>query len=325
MSRGDLFPEIEPFAAGFLPLESVIDGRTPDGEVPHVMYWEQVGRADGRPVLFLHGGPGAGAGIVHRRFFDPGVWRAVIFDQRGAGRSRPQGSLRSNDTAALVNDIETLRKHLGIESWVLFGGSWGSTLALSYAQAHPQRVVALVLRGIFLGRQPEMDWFLYGLRAVFPDAHDIFAHHVPEAERGDLLTAYLTRLVDPDPAVHLPASRAWSVYEGTCSTLLPTPASVAGFSRDRAALGLARIEAHYFRNALFLPPEGLLGRMDRIAHLPVEIVQGRYDMVCPAVSAFDLAAAWSGARLTIVPDAGHSALESGTRRALIAALERFRT
>jgi proline iminopeptidase len=292
--------------------------------MPHVMYWEQVGRADGRPVLFLHGGPGAGAGIVHRRFFDPGIWRAVIFDQRGAGRSRPQGSLRANDTDALVNDIETLRRHLGIESWVLFGGSWGSTLALSYAQAYPERVVALVLRGIFLGRPPEMDWFLYGLRSVFPDAHAIFAQHVPEAERGDLLTAYLSRLVDPDPAIHLPASRAWSVYEGTCSTLLPTPGSVTGFSRDRAALGLARIEAYYFRNALFLPPEGLLGRMDRIAHLPVEIVQGRYDMVCPPVSAFDLAAAWSGARLTMVPDAGHSALEPGTRRALIAALERFR-
>ncbi|NPD69165.1 prolyl aminopeptidase [Lichenicola cladoniae] len=324
MSRGDLFPEIEPFAAGFLPLEPVIDGRTTNGEMPHVMYWEQVGRADGRPVLFLHGGPGAGAGIVHRRFFDPHVWRAVIFDQRGAGRSRPQGSLRANDTDALVNDIETLRRHLGIESWVLFGGSWGSTLALSYAQAYPERVVALVLRGIFLGRPPEMDWFLYGLRSVFPDAHAIFAQHVPEAERGDLLTAYLSRLVDPDPAIHLPASRAWSVYEGTCSTLLPTPGPVTGFSRDRAALGLARIEAYYFRNGLFLPPEGLLGRMDRIAHLPVEIVQGRYDMVCPPVSAFDLAASWSGARLTMVPDAGHSALEPGTRRALIAALERFR-
>ncbi len=318
MASGDLFPEIEPFAAGYLPLE---DAGVPGG---HVMYWEQVGRPDGRPVLFLHGGPGAGAGIVHRRFFDPSAWRVVIFDQRGAGRSRPQGALRDNNTAILVDDIERLRHHLGIASWVLFGGSWGSTLALSYAQAHPDRVVALVLRGIFLGRPDELHWFLYGLRTVFPDAHALFAGHIPEAERDDLLGAYLRRLIDPDPAVHLPASRAWSEYEGTCSTLLPTGAAVASFARDRAALGLARVEAHYFANGLFLPPGGLLGRMKTMAHLPAEIVQGRYDMVCPARSAFDLAAAWPGTRLTIVPDAGHSALEPGTRRALIAALERFR-
>ncbi len=320
MSRGDLFPEIEPFAAGFLPLEDAVGS----SDTPHVMYWEQVGRPDGRPVLFLHGGPGAGAGIVHRRFFDPQLWRAVIFDQRGAGRSRPQGALRCNDTDALVGDIERLRQHLGIESWLLFGGSWGSTLALSYAQSHPERVAALVLRGIFLGRAAELDWFLYGLRTVFPDAYDAFAGHIPETERGDLLGAYVRRLNDPDPALHLPASRAWSIYEGTCSTLLPTAAAVANFARDRASLGLARIEAHYFRHGLFLPPEGLLGRMDRIAHLPAEIVQGRYDMVCPTRSAFELAAAWPGARLTIVPDAGHSALEPGTRRALIAALDRFK-
>ena len=318
MATGDLFPEIEPFAAGYLPLEA---GAEPGA---HVMYWEQVGRPAGRPVLFLHGGPGAGAGIVHRRFFDPSVWRVVIFDQRGAGRSRPQGALRDNNTAVLVDDIERLRHHLGIASWVLFGGSWGSTLALSYAQAHPDRVVAMVLRGIFLGRPEELQWFLYGLRTVFPDAHALFAGHIPQEERDDLLGAYLRRLTDPDPAVHLPASRAWSEYEGTCSTLLPTAAAVASFARDRAALGLARVEAHYFANGLFLPPGGLLGRMKVMAHLPAEIVQGRYDMVCPARSAFDLAAAWPGARLTIVPDAGHSALEPGTRRALIAALERLR-
>ena len=318
MSRGDLFPEIEPFAAGYLPLEEQ------EGEAAHVMYWEQVGRRDGRAVLFLHGGPGAGAGIVHRRFFDPATWRAVIYDQRGAGRSRPQGSLRCNDTDSLVGDIERLRAHLGIESWILFGGSWGSTLGLAYAQAHPERVIALVLRGVFLGRPLELDWFLYGLRTVFPDAHAAFAGHVPDAERDDLLGAYVRRLNHPDPAIHLPASRAWSVYEGTCSTLLPTMAAVTSFARDRASLGLARIEAHYFRHGLFLPEEGLLGRMDRIAHLPAEIVQGRYDMICPSRSAFDLVAAWPGARLTMVSDAGHSALEPGTRRALIAALERFR-
>ena len=206
----------------------------------------------------------------------------------------------------------------------MFGGSWGSTLALRYAQTHPDRVTALILRGIFLGRPEELHWFLYGLRAVFPDAHAAFAGHVPEEDRHDLLAAYVRKLSDPDPAVHLPASRAWSEYEGTCSTLLPTTAAVASFSRDRAALGLARIEAHYFAHRLFLPADGLLGEMARIRHLPCEIVQGRYDMVCPACSAFDLAAAWPRARLTLVPDAGHSALEPGTRRALVAAIERFR-
>jgi proline iminopeptidase len=290
----------------------------------HVMYWEQVGNPRGRPVLFLHGGPGAGAGAVHRRFFDPEFWRLIIFDQRGAGRSRPLGSLAENTTPALVADIETLRRHLGIERWVLFGGSWGSTLALAYTQACPGRVIGCVLRGVFLGRPQEVDWFLHGLRVVFPDAHANFVGFLPEGERHDVLGGYLNRLTDPDPMVHLPAARAWSVYEGSCSTLLPSPDTVASFAQDRTALGLARIEAHYFANRLFLPPEGLLGRMDRIAQVPAEIVQGRYDMICPAATAFDLIASWPAARLTIVPDAGHSALEPGIRRALVAAVERFR-
>ena len=313
MPRGDLFPEIGPFETGYLPLT--------DG---HVMYWEQVGHPRGRPALFLHGGPGAGAGAVHRRFFDPQFWRVAIFDQRGAGRSRPLGSLAANTTAHLVADIEALRAHLGLERWLLFGGSWGSTLALAYAQAHPERVIGLVLRGVFLGRSPEVEWFLHGMARVFPDAHAAFVAHLPEDERGDILAGYLARLTHPDPLVHQPAARAWSVYEGSCSTLLPSPDTVASFAQDRTALGLARIEAHYFAHGLFLPPEGLLGRMHRIAHLPAEIVQGRYDMVCPATSAFELAAAWPQARLTVIPDAGHSALEPGVRRALVAAVERFR-
>ena len=248
----------------------------------------------------------------------------IIFDQRGAGRSRPLGGLEDNTTGHLVADIEVLRTHLGIERWLLFGGSWGSTLALAYAQAHPERVAGCVLRGVFLGRRAEVDWFLNGVAAVFPDAHAAFISHLPEAERGDLLGAYLRRLIHPDPAVHMPAARAWSVYEGSCSTLLPSPDTVASFAQDRTALGLARIEAHYFAHDLFLPPEGLLGRMDRLAHVRAEIVQGRYDMVCPARTAFELAAAWPTARLTVVPDAGHSALEPGVRRALVAAVERFR-
>jgi proline iminopeptidase len=254
MPRGDLFPEIGPFETGYLPLSA-----------GHVMYWEQVGAPRGRPVLFLHGGPGAGAGAVHRRFFDPDFWRVVIFDQRGAGRSRPLGSLAQNTTQDLVGDIETLRRHLGIERWMLFGGSWGSTLALAYAQAHPERVAACVLRGVFLGRGVEVDWFLHGVRAVFPDAHASFVGFLPEAERSDILGGYLRRLTDPDPAVHLPAARAWSIYEGSCSTLLPSPDTVTSFAQDRTALGLARIEAHYFAHDLFLPPGGLLGGMHRIA------------------------------------------------------------
>ena len=313
MPRGDLFPEIGPFQTGFLPL--------PDG---HTMYWEQVGNPRGVAVLFLHGGPGAGAGIIHRRFFDPAFWRVVIFDQRGAGRSRPLGRLEANTTPHLVEDIETLRRYLGVEKFLLFGGSWGSTLALAYAQAHPDRVAGCVLRGIFLGRQAEVDWFMQGAAAIFPEAHAAFTSFLPEPERADLLANYLRRLNDPDPAIHLPAARAWSVYEGSCSTLLPSPEMVASFAQDRTALGLARIEAHYFVNDLFLPPGGLLAHMHRIAAIPADIVQGRYDMVCPPTSALDLAAAWPAARLTIIPDAGHSALEPGIRRALITAVERFR-
>ncbi len=314
MPRGDLFPEIGPYETGYMPLGN-----------GHVMYWEQVGAARGSPVLFLHGGPGAGAGAVHRRFFDPHYWRVVIFDQRGAGRSRPLGSLVDNTTQDLVDDIETLRRHLGIDRWLLFGGSWGSTLALAYAQAHPDRIRGLVLRGVFLGRPSEVDWFLHGLAAVFPDAHANFVGHLTAEEREDILGSYLKRLTSGDPAVHMTAARAWSVYEGSCSTLLPSPDTVTSFAQDRSALGLARIEAHYFAHNLFLPPEGLLGNMAKIGHLPGEIVQGRYDMICPARTAFELAAHWPAARLTVIPDAGHSALEPGVRRALVSAVERFRT
>ncbi len=313
MPRGDLFPEIGPYETGYLPLT--------DG---HVMYWEQVGNPNGKPVLFLHGGPGAGAGPVHRRFFDPNFWRVIIFDQRGAGRSLPLGSLEANTTPHLVHDIETLRKFLGIERMLLFGGSWGSTLALAYAQAHPEHVAGAVLRGIFLGRQPEVEWFLYGLQRVFPDIHAAFASFLPETERHDLLGNYFRRLTNPDPQIHMPAARSWSIYEGSCSTLMPSFEAVSAFAQDRSAIGLARIEAHYFMNELFLPQGGLLAHTEQLRNIPGEIVQGRYDMICPAQSAFDLAAAWPSARLTIVPDAGHSALEPGIRTALVAALERCR-
>jgi proline iminopeptidase len=313
VSRTDLYPPLEPYASGRLRLDSL-----------HSMYWEECGNPRGLPVVFLHGGPGAGATPAHRRFFDPAFYRIVIFDQRGAGRSTPHGELADNTTPHLVDDMEALRKTRGISSWIVFGGSWGSTLALAYAQAHPDRVRALVLRGIFLCRPAEIDWFLSGIRHVFPEAWRSFAEFIPEAERGDLLDAYWRRLAHPYPAVHMPAARAWSAYEGSCSTLLPSPETVAAFGEDRLALGLARIEAHYFRNGVFLPENQLLQGVERIRNIPGAIVQGRYDMVCPIVTADELARAWPEAQYVIVPDAGHSAMEPGIRAALVAQMERLK-
>jgi proline iminopeptidase len=305
-----LFPPIEPYNAGFLDLEA-----------PHRMYFEESGNPKGVPVVFLHGGPGAGASAVHRQFFDPAFYRIVVYDQRGAGRSVPLGSLENNTTPKLIEDLERLRTRLGIDRWIVFGGSWGSTLALAYAEHHPERCRALVLRGIFLCRPGEIDWFLYGLRAIFPESWRAFAEFIPADERGNLLKAYHARLVHPDPAVHMPAARSWSVYEGSCSTLLPNPALVADFASDRVALGLARIEAHYFVNDIFLPPGFLLHETRRLKDIPGFIVQGRYDIVCPAISADDLHRAWPEAQYTIVPDAGHSAFEPGIRSRLVAAME----
>jgi len=313
MSRQDLFPPIEPFATGMLELDRV-----------NSMYWEQSGKPEGAPVLFVHGGPGAGATPTHRRFFDPAHYRIVIFDQRGAGRSTPLGSLTDNSTAHLIADIEHLRRHLGIERWTVFGGSWGSTLCLAYAEAHPAHVRALVLRGIFLCRPSEIEWFLYGIRTVFPEAWRAFASFLPEPERRDLLASYYRRLTDPDPAVHMPAARAWSIYEGACSTLMPSPDTVAAFGEDRMALGLSRIEAHYFTHHLYAPEQDLVRHIGRIRHLPGVIVQGRYDMVCPIVSADELAQAWPEAEYSIVPDAGHSAMEPGIRSRLVGAMERLK-
>ena len=310
-NRRDLFPPLEPYRTGHLALDA-----------RHRMYWEEAGNPHGPPILFLHGGPGAGATPAHRRFFDPSFWRIVIFDQRGGGRSTPLGAVEDNSPADLVGDIERLRRELGIARWVVFGGSWGSTLALHYAETHPERVRGLILRGIFLCRASEIDWFLYGMRTVFPEAWRAFAGLLPEAERGDLLANYYRRLIDPDPRVHMPAARAWSVYEGACSTLLPNPETVAAFGEDRLAIGLARIEAHYFTWHLFPPEHDLVARIGGIRHLPAVIVQGRYDMVCPIRSADELARAWPEAEYVIVRDAGHSAMEPGIREQLVLATER---
>jgi proline iminopeptidase len=311
--RTELYPDIEPYDAGMLALDGL-----------HHMYWETSGNPNGKPVIFLHGGPGAGASPAHRRFFDPRHYRIIIFDQRGAGRSTPLGELTANTTPHLVADMETLRVHLGIERWLVFGGSWGSTLALAYAEAHPHRCNGLILRGIFLCRRSEVDWFLYGLRNLFPEAWRAFSGYIPEAERGDLLKAYYARLTDPDPAAHMPAARIWGRYEGACSTLMPNPETVAYFGGDIVALGLARIEAHYFTHDIFLPLNALLDNVRRIRDIPGVIVQGRYDAVCPIISADDLHRAWPEAEYHIVPDAGHAAWEPGICKELVAACEKFK-
>lgn len=312
--RTELYPEIEPFDAGMLALDGL-----------HHMYWEVSGNPNGKPVVFLHGGPGAGASPAHRRFFDPRHYRIVIFDQRGAGRSTPLGELKDNTTPHLIADMEQLRRHLNIERWLVFGGSWGSTLALAYAEHHPARCSGLILRGIFLCRKSEIDWFLYDLKNLFPEAWHAFAGYIPEQERGDLLKAYYKRLIDSDPEVHMPAARAWGRYEGSCSTLMPSPETVAYFGGDVVALGLARIEAHYFTHDIFLPINSLLDNINKINKIPSIIVQGRYDAVCPIISADDLHRAWPQAEYHIVADAGHAAWEPGICKQLVAACEKFKS
>ena len=312
-TRTDFYPPLEPYQAAMLPLDTI-----------HTMYYEQSGNPRGVPVVFLHGGPGSGASASHRQFFDPASYRIVIFDQRGAGRSTPLGELRDNTTPHLIADMETLRKHLSIERWLVFGGSWGSTLAIAYAETHPRCCAGLILRGIFLCRKSEIDWFLYDLRNLFPEAWHAFAAHIPEKERGDLLKAYYKRLTDPDPAIHLPAARAWSRYEGSCSTLMPSPETVAYFGGDVVALGLARIEAHYFTHHIFLPENSLLDNVSRIRNIPGVIVQGRYDAVCPIISADDLHRVWPEGEYVVVPDAGHAAWEPGICKQLVAACEKFK-
>ncbi|PWC55138.1 prolyl aminopeptidase [Azospirillum sp. TSO22-1] len=313
MPRSELFPPIDPYATGRMAVDDI-----------HTVYWEQCGNPRGVPVVFLHGGPGAGASPTHRRFFDPQHYRILIMDQRGAGRSTPLGEVRRNDTDLLIEDLERLRHHLGIERWHLFGGSWGSTLALAYAQAHPERCLGLMLRGIFLMRRQEIDWFLYHMKVIFPEAWQSFVNHIPPAERDDLLEAYWRRLDAREPAVRMAAARAWSIYEGACSSLLPSPELIAASGEDNHALGLARIEAHYFRANRFTPEDRLLRDLPRIRHLPAVIVQGRYDIVCPITSADELHRAWPEADYRIVADAGHSAMEPGIRAALVQATERFK-
>ena len=311
--RYQLYPEIEPLASGHLNLDPI-----------HEMYWEVSGKSDGVPVVFLHGGPGAGASPIHRRFFDPNHYRIIVFDQRGSGRSRPFAEVTNNTTQLLIQDMEKLRKHLNVERWLVFGGSWGSSLALAYAIDHPDQVSGLVLRGIFLCRDTELTWFLEGIAAVFPEAWQDFIQFLPEAEQKDVLSSYHQRLVSDDPNVHGPAARAWARYEGSCSTLLPSSRGTSGLESGRAALALARIEAHYFVNKMFLPDAYFFENLYKIRHIPAVFVQGRYDMICPMVTADALARAWPEAQYHIISDAGHSAMEPGVQSALVAATEQFK-
>ena len=308
----ELYPEIEPYQTHRLAVDAL-----------HTLHVEECGNPLGLPVIFLHGGPGAGLSTYHRRFFDPARYRIVLFDQRGCGQSTPFAELTDNTTAHLVADIERIRDHLGIEHWVVFGGSWGSTLALAYSQAWPQHCLGIVLRGIFLGRPQELRWFNEidgGARQIFPERWARFRDFIPADERGDMLDAYWQRLNSTDEATRLAAAQAWSAWEGGCTTLVHDPDAGGIFEDPQHAVSVALMEAHYFRHALFLEPDQLLRDVDRIRHLPATIVHGRYDIICPAVSAWDLARAWPEATLRFVL-AGHSAADPAIVDQLIEATD----
>jgi proline iminopeptidase len=310
-----LYPEIEPYDTGMLKVSDL-----------HTLYYEQSGNPNGKPVVFLHGGPGGGTNPKCRRFFDPAVYRIVLFDQRGCGKSTPHAELHENTTWNLVNDIERIRGHLGIDRWQVFGGSWGSTLALAYAQTHPERVTELVLRGIFMLRRWELEWFYQkGCDALYPDAWETYLKAIPEVEHGDLMSAYYRRLTSSDPIERVEAARAWSVWEGATSYLWQDEGHIQSSGEDEFALAFARIECHYFvHGGFFEHDDQLLRNVERIRKIPAVIVQGRYDVVCPMRSAWDLHRAWPEADLRIVQDAGHSAFEPGNISELINATDRFR-
>ena len=309
------YSPIEPYAQGMLEVSPV-----------HTLYYEQCGNPEGQPVVFLHGGPGGGIVPDYRRFFDPAAYRIVLFDQRGSGKSTPHANLEENTTWHLVADIERLREHLGISGWMVFGGSWGSTLALAYAETHPQRVRQLVLRGIFLCRPKEIDWFYQdGANTLFPDMWEHYVGVIPEAERGNMLEAYYRRLISTDEDVRLEAARAWSIWEGSTSKLFPDQKLIDDYGDPHLALSLARIECHYFRNNAFFDTDNyLIENIGKARHIPAVIVQGRYDVVCPMMSAWALHRAWPEAELRIVGDAGHSATEPGITSALVEATDGFR-
>ncbi len=308
-----LYPAIKPYVTHSISVEG-----------PHVLHVEECGNPEGVPVLFVHGGPGAGCEPWHRRFFDPEAWRIILFDQRGAGQSRPHAELMGNNTQALVEDIEVIRQRLGVKQWLLFGGSWGATLSLVYAETHPEKVLGMILRGIFLCRAKEIEWFYqYGASRIYPDLWEDFTSLIPENEREDLLAAYYRRLTGEDEIQRMAAAKAWAIWEGRTANLRPKKSVLEHFSDPFTALSLARIEAHYFMNNAFLEDNQILRDAHKLNAIPGTIVQGRYDMICPMESAWELYQAWTMAELYIIADAGHSASEAGTVDALIKAARKM--
>ena len=310
----ELYPPRQPYNEGYLKVSDL-----------HTIHFEESGNPQGKPIVLLHGGPGGGCPPFYRQYFDPEKWRLIMFDQRGCGQSKPHAELQENTTWYLVNDIEKLREHLNIKQWVVFGGSWGSTLSLAYSQTHPDRCKGLILRGIFMLRQKEIRWFYQeGASYIFPDAWEEYVKPIPINERDDMLTAYYKRLTSPDAQIRLEAARAWSIWEASTSRLFPDFDLKQRFGTDVFAEAFARIECHYFINKGFLEPEDqLLLNVDRIRHIPAVIVQGRYDVVCPMMSAWELHRAWEEAEFIVVPDAGHSMSEPGIRSGLIEATDKF--
>lgn len=309
----ELYPPIEPYKDEYLKVSQI-----------HTIHYEECGTPEGKPVLFVHGGPGGGIETVYRQYFSPEKYRVILVDQRGSGQSTPHAELRENTTQHLIADMERVREDAGVDRWLVFGGSWGSTLGLAYAQAHPDRVSGLILRGIFLCRDEEIRWFYQdGADRIFPDYWEQFLTHIPPEERGNLLQAYYQRLTGDDPAVRLEAARAWSVWEGSTSKLFFDESLAARFGQDEFSLAFARIECHYFVHHAFLEENQLLRDIGKIRHIPGVIVQGRYDVVCPLASAWDLHRAWPETELYVVPDAGHSITEPGIVDRLVEATDRF--
>lgn len=304
-----LYPEIKPYAQHNIAVDHT-----------HTLYVEECGDPDGIPILFIHGGPGAGCSVNDRRFFNPQAYRIILFDQRGAGRSQPHAELENNTTQALIDDIEKIRSHLNIDQWVLFGGSWGSTLALLYAQSAPQQIKAMVLRGIFLCRKQDFDWFYQnGADRIFPDYWKEFIAPIPKAERGNMIQAYYQRLTGDNELAKMSAARAWSLWEGRCATLRPHQDIIDTFGDLHLAISLARIEAHYFMNNAFIEANQILENMSIIKDIPATIIHGRYDVICPLDNATELHKHWPNSQLQIVRDAGHSSLEPSITDALIKA------
>lgn len=310
----ELYPSIEPYNRGSLKVSDI-----------HTLYYEECGNPKGKPAVFLHGGPGGGCIPIYRQYFDPQKWRLVLFDQRGSGKSTPRAEIEENTTWDLVSDIEKIRVHLNIENWVLFGGSWGSTLALAYSQTHPKSCNGLILRGIFMVRKKEIQWFYQeGASNIYPDTWEAYLKPIPEAERHDMVAAYYRRLTSDDANIRLEAAKAWSIWEGSASKLIPEKGFEDKFGSSDFAEAFARIECHYFINKCFFETDNfLLENLDKIRYIPSVIVQGRYDVVCPMVSAWELHKAWPEAEFIVVPDAGHSMTEVGIRSALIEATDKF--